>query len=62
MHDLEFKPEAAFAAAFAGGVLCFPLVVGGSLASRLLFGVRLGRPKVLDGFVSIGEVEKCSSN
>ena len=62
MHDLEFKPEAAFPAPFAGGVLCFPLVAGGSLASRLLFGVRVGRLNVLEWFVSTGEVEKSSSN
>lgn len=62
MQDLEFKPEAAFAAPFAGGVLCFPFVVGGSLGSRLLFGVRIGRPNVSEWFVSTGEVEKSSSN
>lgn len=58
MHDLEFKPEAAF----AGGVFCFPLDVGGSLGSRLLSGVWIGRPNVPEGFVSTGEVEKSSSN
>ena len=58
VHDLKFKPEEAF----AGGVPCFPSVVGGSLGSRLLFGVRLGRPNVPEEFVSTGEVEKCSSN
>lgn len=58
VHDLEFKPDELF----AGGVPCFPLVVGGSLGSRLLLGVRLGWPNVLVEFVSIGEVEKSSSN
>ena len=58
VHDLAFKPEETF----AGDVLCFPLVVGGSLGSRLLFGVIVGRPNVPGEFVSPGEVAKSSSN
>lgn len=42
VHDLEFTAEEPFAAPFAGGVPCFRLVVGGSLGSRLLLGVRVG--------------------
>ena len=44
MHDLAFKPEEPFAALVAGGVPCFPLMGGGSLGSRLLFELRVGRP------------------
>lgn len=62
VHDLEFKPDEPLAAPFAGGVPCFPLVVGGSLGSRLLLGVMVGWPNVLIEFVSTGDVEKSSSN
>lgn len=62
MQDLACKPEEPFAALLAGGVLCFPLVVGGSLGSRLLFELRVGKANWLEEFVSTGEVEKSSSN
>ena len=62
VHDLAFKPDAEFVVPFAGGEACFPLVVGGSLGSRLLFGVRAARPNVPEEVVSRGEVEKSSSN
>ena len=62
MHDLAFKPEEAFAALLAGGVPCVPLVVGGSLGSRLLFELRVGKPNWLEEFVSTGEAEKSLSN
>ena len=62
VHDLAFKPADPFAVPFAGGVPCLPLVVGGSLGSRLLLGVRMGWPMVAEEFVSTGEVEKSWSS
>ena len=62
IHDLVFKPEEAFVAFIAGGVPCFPLVVGGSLGSRLLFELKVGRGNWPVEFVSAGEVEKSLSS
>ncbi len=62
VHDLAFRPEVPFPAPIAGGVPCFPLVVGGSLGSRLLFELRVGRPKWLAELVSTGDVEMSLSN
>ena len=65
VHDLAFKPEEPLAALLAGGEFCFPLVVGGSLVSRLLCGLRVGKadwPEWLVATSPIGEVEKLSTN
>ena len=65
VHDLAFKPEEPLAAPLAGGELCFPLMVGGSLGSRLLCELRVGKadwPERLVSTSPIGEVEKSSRN
>ena len=64
VHDLAFKPEEPLAALLAGGELCFPLVVGGSLGSRLLCELRVGKanwPEWLVSTSALGEVEKSST-
>lgn len=65
VHDLAFKPEEPLAVLFAGGVPCFPLVVGGSLGSRLLCELRVGKadwPEWLVSTSPVGEVENWSEN
>ena len=65
VHDLAFKLEEPLAVLIAGGVLCFPLVMGGSLGSRLLCELRVGKadwPERLVSTSPVGEVEKSSTN
>ena len=64
VHDLAFKPEEPLVALLAGGVLWFPLLVGGSLGSRLLCELRVGKaiwPEWLISASPVGEVEKSSA-